>query len=110
MTPDLSHLDQASNYTGKDRVVVGNGAYLPITHTGTISPTSFLELLDVYGNESLVEELESLKYLTHLGVTIASASMFKRFLSSRKLPSCTVQYASRCSEVQAHSTYHLSKI
>ena len=45
--------------------------------------------VESYGNESLVEELESLKYLTHLRVTIASASVFKRFLSSRKLPSCT---------------------
>ncbi|KAL6344748.1 hypothetical protein AAG906_002654 [Vitis piasezkii] len=33
MTPDLSHLDQASNYTGKDHVVVGNGASFSITHT-----------------------------------------------------------------------------
>ncbi|RVW21781.1 Disease resistance protein RPS5 [Vitis vinifera] len=46
--------------------------------------------VESYGNESLVEELESLKYLTHLSVTIASASVFKRFLSSRKLPSCTL--------------------
>ncbi|RVW37495.1 hypothetical protein CK203_113224 [Vitis vinifera] len=46
MTPDLSHLDQASNYTGKGRVVVENDASLPITHTGTISPIPSLELLD----------------------------------------------------------------
>ncbi|WJZ95115.1 hypothetical protein VitviT2T_013906 [Vitis vinifera] len=46
--------------------------------------------VESYGKESLVEELESLKYLTHLTVTIASASVLKRFLSSRKLPSCTV--------------------
>ncbi|XP_034695663.1 probable disease resistance protein At4g14610 [Vitis riparia] len=45
--------------------------------------------VESYGNESLIEELESLKYLTDLSVTIASASVFKRFLSSRKLPSCT---------------------
>ena len=45
--------------------------------------------VESYGNESLVEELESLKYLTDLTFTIASASVFKRFLSSRKLPSCT---------------------
>ncbi|KAJ9692934.1 hypothetical protein PVL29_011856 [Vitis rotundifolia] len=45
--------------------------------------------VESYGNESLVEELESLKYLMLLCVTIASASVFKRFLSSRKLPSCT---------------------
>ncbi|XP_034680824.1 probable disease resistance protein At1g61300 [Vitis riparia] len=45
--------------------------------------------IESYDNESLVEELESLKYLTDLGITIASASAFQRFLSSRKLPSCT---------------------
>lgn len=47
MTLDLSHLDQASNYTCKDQVIVGNGASLPITHTGKISPTPNLHLLDV---------------------------------------------------------------
>ena len=47
--------------------------------------------VESYGNESLVEELESLKYLTDLTFTIASASVFKRFLSSRKLPSCTLR-------------------
>ncbi|RVW21786.1 Disease resistance protein RPS5 [Vitis vinifera] len=46
--------------------------------------------VESYGNESLVEELESLKYLMDLSVTIASAYVFKRFLSSRKLPSCTL--------------------
>ncbi|KAL6334013.1 hypothetical protein AAG906_000065 [Vitis piasezkii] len=45
--------------------------------------------IESYDNESLVEELEGLKYLTDLGITIASASAFQRFLSSRKLPSCT---------------------
>ncbi|KAL6312524.1 hypothetical protein AAG906_021222 [Vitis piasezkii] len=45
--------------------------------------------IESYGNESLVEELESLKYLTDLSVTIASASVFMRFLSSRKLLTCT---------------------
>ena len=33
--------------------------------------------VESYGNESLVEELESLKYLTHLSVTIASAVINK---------------------------------
>eukprot|EP00261_Vitis_vinifera_P036351 XP_019077594.1 PREDICTED: probable disease resistance protein At1g12280 [Vitis vinifera] len=46
--------------------------------------------IESYGNESLVEELESLKYLTDLSVSITSASEFQRFLSSRKLPSCTL--------------------
>ncbi|KAL6334373.1 hypothetical protein AAG906_014774 [Vitis piasezkii] len=38
-------------------------------------------------NEVLVEELESLKYLHDLGVTITNASAFKRLLSSDKLRS-----------------------
>ncbi|KAJ9692609.1 hypothetical protein PVL29_011600 [Vitis rotundifolia] len=45
--------------------------------------------IESYDNESLVEELESLKYLTDLGITIASASAFERFLISRKLMSFT---------------------
>ena len=64
MTPDLSHLDRASNYTGKDRVVVGNGASLPITHTGTISPTPSLELLDVLVVPRLTKNLLSISKLT----------------------------------------------
>ena len=64
MTPDLSHLDQASNYMGKDRVVIGNGVSLPITHTGTISPTPSLELLDVLVVPRLTKNLLSISKLT----------------------------------------------
>ncbi|KAL6334008.1 hypothetical protein AAG906_000059 [Vitis piasezkii] len=39
-------------------------------------------------NEALVQELESLKYLHDLGVSVTSASAFKRLLSSDKLRSC----------------------
>ena len=39
MTPAHSTLDQSTTYTGKDCVIVGNGAFLPITHTGKISPS-----------------------------------------------------------------------
>ena len=56
-----------------------------------------LQMVNIYwcgfyesdGNESLVEELDSLKYLTTLCTTIASAAVLKRFLSSKKLLSCT---------------------
>ncbi|KAJ9692582.1 hypothetical protein PVL29_011573 [Vitis rotundifolia] len=41
-------------------------------------------------NEALVQELESLKYLHDLGVTMTSASAFKRLLSSDKLRSCII--------------------
>ena len=64
MTPDISHLDQASNYTGKDRVVFGNGASLPITHIGTISPTPSLGLLDVLVVPRLTKNLLSISKLT----------------------------------------------
>ncbi|KAJ0024906.1 hypothetical protein Pint_08286 [Pistacia integerrima] len=40
MTPDPSQLDKVEPYHGKDCVVVGNGASLPITHTGTLSSLS----------------------------------------------------------------------
>ena len=45
--------------------------------------------IDSDGNGSLIEELESLKYLWDLSITIASASVFQRFSSSRKLLSRT---------------------
>ena len=64
MTPDLSHLDQASNYTGKNRVVVGNGVFLPITHIDTISPIPSLELLDVLVISRLTKNLLSISKLT----------------------------------------------
>ena len=64
MTPDLSHLDQASNYTSKDHVVVRNGASLPITHTSTISSTLSLELLDVLVVPRLTKNLLSISKLT----------------------------------------------
>ena len=64
MTLDLSHLDQASNYTGKDRAVVRNGASLPITHTGTISHIQFLELLDVLVVPRLMKNVLSISKLT----------------------------------------------
>ncbi|KAL7116674.1 hypothetical protein ACP275_03G019000 [Erythranthe tilingii] len=33
MTPTKSFLNQSTSYTGKDCVIAGNGASLPITHT-----------------------------------------------------------------------------
>ena len=70
-----------------------------------ISSLSMLQVIDIYGsgisertvlkdglfsddNETLVQELESLKYLHDLGVSITSASAFKRLLSSYKLRIC----------------------
>ncbi|RVW81712.1 Disease resistance protein RPS5 [Vitis vinifera] len=59
-----------------------------------ISSLLMLQVIDMSncgicdGDEALVEELESLKYLHDLGVTITSTSAFKRLLSSDKLRSC----------------------
>ncbi|KAJ9692577.1 hypothetical protein PVL29_011568 [Vitis rotundifolia] len=68
-----------------------------------ISSLSMLQVIDMFrisertvlkdgllsdDNEALVQELESLKYLHDLGVSITSASAFKRLLSSDKLRSC----------------------
>lgn len=46
-TTEPSILDHSNTYTGKDCVIVGNGASLPITHTSIISPNPNLHLLDV---------------------------------------------------------------
>ena len=59
-----------------------------------ISSLLMLQVIDMFdcgmfdGNEALVEELESLKYLIDLGATITNASAFKRLLSFDKLRSC----------------------
>jgi len=47
MTPDSTALTTSEQYFGKDKVIVGNGAPLPITHTGTSQPSPNLKLLDV---------------------------------------------------------------
>ncbi|KAJ9692606.1 hypothetical protein PVL29_011597 [Vitis rotundifolia] len=59
-----------------------------------ISSLLMLQVIDMFDcgicdvDEALVEELESLKYLHDLGVTITNASAFKRLLSPDKLRSC----------------------
>ena len=65
MTPAHSTLDQSTTYTGKDCVIVGNGASLPITHTGKISPSPDLHLLDVLVVPHLTKNLLSISKLTH---------------------------------------------
>jgi hypothetical protein len=46
MTPDVSQLDKMEPYTSNDRVIVGNGSSLPITHMGSCSPTPTFKLKD----------------------------------------------------------------
>ena len=64
MTTDPSILDQSKNYTGKDSVIVGNDASLPITHTGTLSPVPNINLLDVLVVPHLTKNLLSISKLT----------------------------------------------
>ena len=64
MTTDPSTLDQCTNYTSKDSVIVGNDASLPITHTGTLSPVPNIHLLDVLDVPLLTKNLLSISKLT----------------------------------------------
>jgi len=75
MTLDNSTLEQSTAYTGKECVIVGNGASLPITHTGNISHSPDLKLLDVLVVPHLTKNLLSISKLTNdfpLSVTFAN--------------------------------------
>ena len=65
MTPPHSTLDHSTTYMGKDCVIVGNGASLPITHTGKLSPSPDLQLLDVLVVPHLTKKLLSMSKLTN---------------------------------------------
>ena len=65
MTPAHSTLDHSTTYMGKDCVIVGNGASLPITHTGKLSPSPDLQLLDVLVVPHLTKNLLSISKLTN---------------------------------------------
>ena len=45
---------------GKDYVIVGNGASLPITHTGTLPPVPNIHFLDVLVVPHLTKNLLSI--------------------------------------------------
>ncbi|KAJ9692613.1 hypothetical protein PVL29_011604 [Vitis rotundifolia] len=88
---------EIKNLVKLKRLELSNTSELSSIPRGLISSLSMLQIINLFscgfhepdGNESLVEELESLKYLIDLRITIVSASVFERFLSSRKLRSCT---------------------
>ena len=65
MTPAHSTLDHSITYTGKDCVIVGNGVSLPITHTGKLSPSLDLQLLDVLVVPHFTKNLLSISKLTN---------------------------------------------
>ena len=64
MTPGQSSLDQSTSYTGKDCVIVGNGASLPITHTGKLSHSPDFQLLDVLVVPHITKNILSISKLT----------------------------------------------
>jgi hypothetical protein len=45
MAHDATHLDKVDTYTGKDYVVVGNGASLSISHAGIFFSISLFKLI-----------------------------------------------------------------
>lgn len=63
MIPAQSTLDHSTTYTGKDCVIVKNGASLPITHTDKISPFPNLQLLDVLVVPHLTKNIVSISKL-----------------------------------------------
>jgi hypothetical protein len=65
MIPNNSTLEQSTAYTGQECVIVGNGASLPITHTGNISHSPDLKLLDVLIVPHLTKNLLSISKLTN---------------------------------------------
>ena len=65
MTPTHLTLDHSTSYMGKDCVIVGNGASLPITYTGKLSPSPNLQLLDVLVVPHLTKNLLSISKLTN---------------------------------------------
>jgi hypothetical protein len=67
MTNDVGNLDATTPYGGYNKVVVGNGASLPITHTGSLSHSTSLgsiSLLDVLVVPSLTKKLIFISKLT----------------------------------------------
>ncbi|KAJ0043956.1 hypothetical protein Pint_18655 [Pistacia integerrima] len=65
MTSNVSQLDKVEPYTSKDRVIIGNGSSLPITHMGSCSPTPTLQLNDVLVVPNLTKNLLSVSKLTN---------------------------------------------
>ena len=64
LTTDQSILDESKNHMGKDSVIVENGASLPITHTGTLSPILNIHLLNVLVVSHITKNLLSISKLT----------------------------------------------
>lgn len=63
MTNDPTQLDTSTNYTGTNQVLVGNGASLPVTHSGSIKPTPYISLHDVFVQPHITKNLTSISKL-----------------------------------------------
>jgi len=88
MTNDVAQLDKSDMYTGKDCVVVDNGATLPISHTGIISPTSSLTLKDVLVVPGLTKNLIFISKLTYgflFSITFTNDRFIIQNLVTRKV-------------------------
>lgn len=59
MTSDVSQLDKVEPFIGKDRVIVGDGSSLPITHMGFCSPTPTFQSNDVLMVPNLTKNIFS---------------------------------------------------
>ena len=67
VTSSPNHLQQAQVYSGSDSVMVGNGEFLPITHTGSISLASSsgnIPVSDVLVCPAIAKSLLSISKLT----------------------------------------------
>ena len=75
-------------YTSKDKVIVGNGSSLPITYTGSCSPTPNLQLNDVFVVPTLTKNLLFVSKLTHdypLSVSFTNNDFIIQNLQTRKV-------------------------
>src|SRR5436190_15002786 len=64
MTNDVAQLDKVTAYSGKDCVIVGNGASIPISHIGNFSLSTSLSLKDVFIVPGITKNLISISKLT----------------------------------------------
>lgn len=64
MTPTSDNVDSATSYNGNDRVIVGNGKSLSITHIGNRLVTPNIHLNDVLVVPNLTRNLLSISRLT----------------------------------------------
>lgn len=67
VTSSPNHLQQSEPYSGTDQVLVGNGEFLPITHTGsTVLPSTsgMLPLKDILVCPDIAKSLVSVSKLT----------------------------------------------